>query len=101
MLFVTLRSLIRNEPRVSPTARTTSVANQHQAHWYALASDAIPIVLGVYILLRTETILAKVKNRTPEQLSDRLNPIRFLFRAIGSLAIVAGLIFLFRHLFSF
>jgi len=99
MLFVTLRSLMRNEPRVSPTAGM--VANQHQAHWYALASDAIPIVLGVYILLRTEKILAKVKNRTPEQVSDRLNPIRFLFRAIGSLAIVAGLVFLFRHLFSF
>ena len=97
MLFVIVRSLIREELRVSPTS---SVLNQHQAHWYALASDAIPILLGVYILLCTEKILAKVKNSTPEQVGDRLNPIRFLFKAIGSLAIVAGLVFLFRHLFS-
>ena len=83
MLFVIVRSLIREELRVSPT------------------SDAIPILLGVYILLCTEKILAKVKNSTPEHVGDRLNPIRFLIKAIGSLAIVAGLVFLFRHLFSF
>lgn len=102
MLFAIVRSLMREGAIVPPTIGTTSVANQHQAHWYALVSDAIPIALGVYLLLRTEKILARVKSTRPELANgnDGLNPARYLFKAIGSLAIVAGLVFLLRHIFS-
>ena len=102
MLFAILRSLMRERPIVPPTIGTTSVADQHQTHWYALASDAIPIALGVYLLLRTEKILARVKSTRPElaNANDGLNPARYLFKAIGFLAIVAGLVFLLRHIFS-
>ena len=102
MLFAIVRSFMRERPIVPPTIGTASVANQHQAHWYALASDAIPIALGVYLLLRTEKILAKVKSTRPElaNANDGVNPARYLFKAIGSLAIVAGLVLLLKHIFS-
>lgn len=102
MLFAILRSLMRDGTTVSPAAGTTSVANQHQAHWYTLASDAIAIALGIFILLRTEKILARVKTARPEQMNgdDALNYARYLFKAIGCLAIIAGLVFLLRHMFS-
>lgn len=102
MLFAILRSLMRERPIVPPTIGTTSVADQHQTHWYALPSDAILIALGVYLLLRTEKILARVKSTRPElaNANDGLNPARYLFKAIGFLAIVAGLVFLLRHIFS-
>ncbi len=96
MLIVILRSLIREGHRAFPT-----VATQHQAHWYALAVDVIPIALGIFILLRTEQILARVKNIPAEQANaeDGINPARYLFKAIGSLAIIAGLLFLLKHIF--
>lgn len=102
MLLVILRSLIREEHRAFPTARTPSVATQNQAPWYALAVDVIPIALGIFILLRTEQILARLKNIPAEQANaeDGLNPARYLFKAIGSLAIIAGLAFLMKHLLS-
>jgi hypothetical protein len=101
MLFIILRSLIREGHRAFPTAGTPYVATQHQAHWYGLAVDVIPIALGIFILLRTEQILARVKNIPAEQsnVEDGLNPARYLFKAIGSLAIIAGLVFLLKHIF--
>ncbi len=103
MLFATVRSLIREAGGTSPTSGTPAVANPHQAHWLAIGFDAIPIALGIFILLRTEQILTRVKNIPPERprTDDGLNPARYLFKAIGSLAIIAGLVFLFRHIFPF
>lgn len=103
MLFAILGSFMREILKVSPAVGTPSFANRHQAHWYALASDLIPIALGFYVLLRTEKILARFKSTRPEQVTadDGLNFTRYLFKVIGCLAIVAGLVFLLRHIFSF
>jgi hypothetical protein len=102
MLFATVRSLMREAGKTSPTSGTPAVANQHQAHWLAIGFDAIPIALGIFILLSTEKILTKVKNTSSYQVNsnDGLTLARYLFKAIGSLAIIAGLVFLFKHLLS-
>lgn len=97
MLFATVRSLLRERDD------TFSITKQHEAPWSAFVLDAVCIALGIFILLRTEKILARLKSTRPEQgnVDDGLNPARHLFKAIGCLAIVAGLLFLFRHIFSF
>lgn len=102
MLLATLRSLIREGHGAAAPGGTFSIANHQEAHWYALALDLIPIGLGIFILLHTEKILARVKNVRPEQgnADDGLNPARYLFKAIGSIAILAGLAFLLKHVFS-
>jgi hypothetical protein len=100
LLFVILRSLKREEFGVPATPGTLSIANHHEPHWYALALDLIPVGLGIFILLRAEKILARVKNSRPEQGNgDGLNPARYLLKAIGAIAILAGLAFLLKHVF--
>jgi hypothetical protein len=76
MLFAIVRSLVRKAGETSATSGTPAVANPHQAHWLAIGFDAIPIALGIFILLRTEQILTRVKNISPEgpRADDGLNP---------------------------
>ena len=102
MLFAIVRSLMREVDKAFPTSGTPAVGNPHQAHWLAIGFDLIPVAFSIFILLRTEQILARAKNLTPAQVNaeDGLNPTRYLFRAIGSLAIIAGLLFLLRHVLS-
>lgn len=102
LLLVSLRSLESERTGVSLTSGTQSLLNQHQAHWYTFAFDIIPIALGIFVFVRIEKILAKVKNTALEQIhgDNELNTTRYLFKAIASIAIIAGLAFLLRHIFS-
>ena len=103
MLCVILRSLFHGGLAPSANAPVSQHSSHRAVTWYALAVDALPIALGIFVLLRTEAILNRVKRLGSTRTNDDygLDPARYLFRAIGFLAIIVGLVFLVRHISSF
>ena len=103
LLFVILRSLLHGGLALSANAPVSQLPGHHAVTWYALAVDALPIALGMFVLLKTEVILNRVKRlgSTRTNAVEGLAPARYLFRAIGFLAVIVGLVFLLRHISSF
>jgi len=103
LLFVILRSLLHGGLARSANAPVSQLPSHHAVTWYALAVDVLPIALGIFVLLRTEAILNRVKRIGPKRTNAdyELAPARYLFRVIGLLSVVVGLVFLVRHILSF
>jgi hypothetical protein len=102
LLFTILRSLFHNALSPNPVSIVPSVADRHHSAWTRPALDMIPIVLGLFVLARTETILSRAK-RTFSVASDSSNGLTFarhLFRTIAFIAIIAGIVFLVRHILA-